>query len=261
MIVASRNGVRSRFHRHRRGIEMESERFDQLTRRINGLASRRAALAALGALGAGVARGESIAASHADKKKPKQCSKTQPCPACQTCSKKHHKCKPAKNGTACAQSGTCQSGACVCPTGTYDCPSADTCCANGTTCTGAATCGVCPAGDVCGGATVCGQWGPDPTQDVCACITSVQNTTVCASNFGDCFACTTDAECTTHLGVPAVCVDLSNCPGACDGNGQPDTNGRLCSVAACEDFSESAATARHGRQHGLPRVRGFGPAR
>jgi hypothetical protein len=239
---------------------MESDRFDHLTRRLGAPTTRRTTLGLLAALGlGGVARD---AAARSNKKKPKECSKSRPCPDCQKCSKKHHKCKPVKNGTACTAGGTCQSGACVCPTGMYACASTGTCCANGTACTGAATCGACPAGDVCATPVLCGQWGPDPTQDLCACLTSVQNTTVCASSFGECFACTTDAECTTALGGPAVCVDLSNCAGTCDGSGgQPDTNGRLCSVATCEDFSGGAAATRHGRQHGLSRVRGLGPAR
>lgn len=230
---------------------MDRDRFDQLARRISSRTTRRSALAALAAVGVG---GLTQRASLAKK----QCGKTKPCPACQHCNKKH-KCKPVKDGTTCTQGGTCQSGACVCPTGTYACASANTCCANGTTCTEATTCGVCPAGDVCSGAVVCGQFGPDPTQDLCACVTSVQNTTTCSSGFGECFACTTDAECTTELGGPAACVDFSNCPAACDGSGgQPDTHGRVCLFVGCEDFSGGVTTTRRGDQRSVMRVRGFG---
>lgn len=230
---------------------MESERFDQFARRLGGQTSRRSALAALAALSLGGLAGRSSDAAASRGHKPKECDKTTPCPECQKCNKKH-KCKAVKDGSACTDGGTCQSGACVCPTGSFPCDSTHSCCANGTACTNDPTCGACPnIPDVCKGTAQCGQYGPDPLLDVCGCLTSVENRNVCSSAFGKCVSCTTDAECKTALGgADAVCADLSNCGGFCDGSaGQPDTNGKACLFVGCEDFSGSAMATRAGTRH------------
>jgi hypothetical protein len=234
---------------------MDQDGFDVLARRVGSATTRRSAVARLAALGLGaLVGGDALAATRFGKKKPKQCGKTTPCPECQQCTRKH-KCKAVKNGVACGQDGSCQSGGCVCPAGSFGCGSTG-CCANGQACTQAG-CGACsPIANfnICTTPTAqCGQFGPNPEQDVCGCVTSVGNAVVCSSGAADCVACTTDADCATALGAPGVCIDIS---GGCAGC--PGGMTKACVLSSCTDH---AATAVHAARRPMISIRLRGASR
>jgi hypothetical protein len=208
---------------------MDGIRFDRLARTIGARATRRAALLALAGAGLGGALGVAGLDEAAAK-----CSAKKPCGSCATCKK--GKCKAKPGGTVCADGGgTCKKKACVCPNDSWLCPPAALCCPNGKTCSPThASCGACPPGnDVCNpdGFTVCGSTTANDS-GFCGCVTSVENTSVCTSFAGHCFACTTDQACSDELGVAAICIaSLCNC-----------SEETACVVAACD----SAGVTRSG---------------
>src|SRR5581483_6185552 len=186
---------------------MDEVRFDRLARVVGLRASRRAALVAL----AGAGLGGAFGAAWVDHAAAAKCSKKKPCEGlCARC--KQGKCKKAKAGATCAASGgTCAGTDCVCPTNAWLCPSAATCCANSLMCDGV-NCDSCPnLSNLCQSLPFCGQYGPDPTKDVCNCVTSVDGGRTCSNMHGLCMDCATDSDCTTALGVKGVCLDFTGC--------------------------------------------------
>lgn len=231
---------------------MDDDRFDHIAKTLAGSASRRVALRVLGgtALGAvltwlGVeqasaaclAPGATCRTSGAccsgrcKKRKGHRRGKCTTCgtgkkfcpavPACQACCA----------NTDCPGSETCQSGTCrVCPAGTFLCATG-VCCPNGQACVSGACAATCPANpNSCGNpATRCGETSAG---NPCGCVTAKDGTTTCSSFYGECFSCTTNAQCTTQLGVPAVCVTCSNCP-----------ESTLCIFAGCIEPPSSPTAA------------------
>lgn len=219
---------------------MDEVRFDRLARMVGSRASRRAALVVLAGAGLGSALG---IAGMGDAEAAK-CSKKKPCEGvCVRC--KQGKCKKAKAGATCAASGgACAGTDCVCPTNAWLCPSAATCCPNSQMCDGV-NCGSCPnLSNLCQGLPFCGQYGPDPTQDVCGCVTSVDGGRTCSNLYGKCMDCTTDADCTTALGTKGVCLDLTGCPACAESS-------TFCAYTTCE--APPAGTQAAG-SHGLRRL-------
>lgn len=178
---------------------MHGNSFDRLARAASSRAHRRAALGAVAASGLGGLFGMAAIDEAAAK-----CSQKKPCGLCRRCKKK--KCKRQPDDAACGTGGVCQSGACVCPDQRQPCAEG-LCCAMGQACFGG-ECEACGASgiDPCS-PPVCGRAGNDAP---CFCTVSVEVTPACVQfDLNDCRACTTNADCTTYLGTPAVCVDLS----------------------------------------------------
>lgn len=105
---------------------MESERFDQIVRRLTSVPSRRelVQIIAAGATAAGwsVATGAATQAGQ-KKKKPEKC-KPKCDKECEVCKK--GKCKPAAKDTTC-RLGLCRKGICSCEIGGDDCPGLCSC--------------------------------------------------------------------------------------------------------------------------------------
>ena len=219
---------------------MDDHRFDALTR---SLSSRRTALG--GVLGSiagllGLALPEEADAHNYLAR----CRRIQDPPRRRACIRRarahnrSHQCVPSCAGKACGSDGctgscgtcprgTCSAGQCVCPAGQFGC-AATLCCPNGQACPGGQTCGACPANSpaLCSGVAH-SPCGISSEGDGCGCVKSVQGAVACSAAYGGCVACTTDAQCTTALGEPGICVDVAGCP-AC-----PETSGRACIVATC----------------------------
>lgn len=219
---------------------MDGVRFDQFVRQLRAPASRRAALAALAALGVG-----SLAVGDARAGK-KQCGKNKPCPECHKCTKKH-KCKPVTDGTACEEGGTCQSGACACPGGSFACPADPgdslVCCPSGQACGAESNCGSCPTiSNVCNGTFACDRFGDGPN-DFCVCATSLAGKPLCSSLNNDCKPCESDVDCTEAF---TVCLDASPGPfGPCfDCPGNPP---KICVSTLCAP--PPPASQAGGRRH------------
>jgi hypothetical protein len=94
-----------------------------------------------------------------------------------------------------------------------------------------------------GECNACGTFGIDPcsadfpcgrTSDgnACFCMASAETAeTACVqADLNHCFACTADDDCSTHLGKPALCVDLSGW--SCVGSFCRDQGDRFC-MAKC----------------------------
>ena len=216
---------------------MDSQQFDRLVQALASGVSRRRALRGLGAVALGGVGAASL-----------QGASARGCAVCQK--KKNGRCKPRRFGSPCNAGGSCCTP--------------KTCCNKGTACNNG-VCGACQTNtDPCNnGVQVCGYFGPDPQNDWCMCLTSVQNANTCTSFFGDCASCTTDQQCTDLFGgAPSVCVDLSHGCGICDGSGgQPNTGGKVCVAKGCQDFSSAGASAaRSGGAEGLQRIPGLRPS-
>lgn len=158
---------------------MDPIRFDRLTQSLGRAASRRAAFAALAALG--------LAASETAVAKPKK----KACPPCKR--RKRHKCKPAPDGTACGAGGRCVGGVCqaACGNGQRDCGDGvcQDCCGNNDV----------PDDDNPCTNNVCdhGQVSYPPLQTGAACPGGV------CDGAGTCVPCNAGASCGT--GRPGVC--------------------------------------------------------
>lgn len=194
---------------------MDANQFDALARSLDLLAPRRVVL---GLLGGGMsalltqAGAEDVDAKKNGKKRKKKKCKG----ATRKCGKK---CIPAGNCCNAAECGsiyTCEAGACVCPD-PNDIPcSANTCCdpAQNEVCAFfAETCEAgCPETDFCTDDEffIC--------SNDCVCVTSVEDVTSCTEGLiPECIECTSDAQCTTAFGEPAVCISNGEfcdfCPG------------------------------------------------
>lgn len=208
---------------------MDEARFDDLTRSLAEIASRRwivrrLASVALGAVLAGLGL-EAAAAQEAARchKLGKKCERGDKCCAGKC---KHSKCrctggmKPCKGACIpdyeCCDDGNCQAdetcfkGSCVCRGGTCG----GVCCPAGEACVGG-SCGSCPAGtQLCAGNIF--SCGPG-----CFCGTSVEGATACVTNVGSSCSCSTDADCTARLGKPAICLPVGGICGSC---GDPNTS-------------------------------------
>ena len=209
---------------------MDASRFDALARLVGSRISRRVAVG-MTAIGLVTTTGADAQVV--------RCSKQSPCPECQRCKKR--KCKPKKALSQCSEGGTCCSPD-LC------CPQEQTCSDTGTSCE------ACPeTTDFCiNGFPRCGFFGAKK-KDWCGCITSVEDVTTCSSLFGECFACTTDLECTEEFGE-SICADVSEC-GACGATG-----GTACVIRDCVD--PAATPAVQGEAAGrLKRLSGVRPPR
>ncbi len=202
---------------------MGASRFDQAARFLSHPRSRRASLAML--LGGLFAVGE-IAGLAKKGKSRKKCRK---CKSCEKCIK--GKCKAKPDNTPCPEDRICQGGKCLCPSGTANCQNGPTatCCPNGQACLPDSICGACPVTGYCDSDSVvfCGFVPGSP----CICVTSVDDATVCSNQNGLCLACTSDAQCTTALGVPAVCVTATG--NRCASVGCPAQEETVCLQASC----------------------------
>jgi len=199
------------------------------------------------------------AAAKKKKKKKKKCKSTQQkcgkqcipltdcCDGCgggQTCNNGSCACpgdtiacgQECVTGSECCNAADCGGGGQSCVDGFCLCPDAsDIPCGSGGCCdhasqvcaanqsTGARSCqaGGCPASDFCNDDVIY-SCGPQ-----CACLTSVNNRTVCSSLLGNCEQCTSDTQCTTDLDRPAVCIPVG---GRC--NCGPGVT-RSCFVEGC----------------------------
>ncbi len=204
---------------------MDAKRFDAFSRFLVAPRSRRVVSAAL--LGGLCSAGSAISRGK-KKRKGKKCRR---CTWCEKCVK--GKCKAKPDGTPCPEGRICQGGTCLCPPGTanrQNGPTA-TCCPNGEACLPESICGACPVTGYReqGETLFCGLVPHSP----CICVTSVEGVTVCSNQNGLCLDCTSDAQCTTALGVPAVCVEAT-------GNECSDVGGcvalgeTLCLHASCD---------------------------
>jgi hypothetical protein len=250
---------------------MDADRFDALIRSLPLAAPRRTALGALGggltALLTRVGIDDTEAKNGKKKKKKKKKCKGGKKKCGKKCIPKSQCCNDANCGEdqqccngecidaffCCTVSDclsdfyTCDAGLCTCPTASEIPCGSDFCCDPATQVCKAnenlSECqdGSCPDTDYCDDPNIYFCGGPGD----CSCVTSVDNETVCSDLFGECFACTTDAECTAELGEAAVCLDLSGqfC-GACD----TDVT-TACVFASClGNSSMRAAGHAHGKK-------------
>jgi hypothetical protein len=154
-------------------------------------------------------------------------------PKCRTCKEcKNGRCKKV-SGTHCWEHGRCKDGKCKCQKGGFWCDF-ELCCKPGQACRekrkpGTNVCNACTElDDPCDSRVAkCGIYGPE-SHEVCVCMTSADDVTLCAAPTGLCVDCASDAECKDVFGpgVPAVCV-----VGACFCN----ELGRACFPAGCFD--------------------------
>lgn len=189
---------------------MDADRFDGLTRALDP-GSRRRVLGALAAVALGAVAPlrdqlDIEAKKKGKKKKNKKCKGKK-----KTCGKK---CIPKTDcckSSECGPGGTCEGGACTCAgVAPVECDGQDCDCGQ-----------VCRVDDAGSEPSVCQGGGcPETTfcsdpfiyfcGHGCACVTSIDDATICADLFDltECLECESDAECTTALGAPAACIPL-----------------------------------------------------
>jgi hypothetical protein len=257
----------------RRWDTMDGNRFDQWSKVLGAVRSRRTVMAlALALEGGGLL---SLAQGKAAKKKCKpkcpECKKCKngrcekksggrcgadgtcengkcvckrACPACKKCNK--GTCVN-DNGAGCGVNAFCQGGTCACAAGTWECETGH-CCPQGGTCNpSAGTCPAClPDENVCeGGSEVCGFTEFQGEDVPCVCVTSISGTTTCSSLDVDnqCLSCTSDDDCEGRLGegVPAVCLSAPcfSGQGPC-----PVGTTTVCAIDGCAVSGETAGSAR-----------------
>lgn len=198
---------------------MDDDWFNRLAQTFASATPRRAAVrSALG--GALIAlvteRGvNDVHAKRSKKSKKKRSSRRPRSPRCiPVCAGKECGDNGCSGSCGACANGTCTNGQCVCP---FAAPcSPGVCCVSGQACIGG-NCAACPVGPTpCNGTNlVCGKTSGG---DACGCITSAAGVGRCVSPTTPgpirCFACTTDAQCDTELGLPAgnaVCVGGADC--------------------------------------------------
>jgi hypothetical protein len=190
---------------------MDAERFHAFVRSIELRASRRAALALLGAGLSALSSPVGVRNVEARKRKRRRNRHRKGnTPSCQSGTRMCGAvCIPA---TSCCvdadcggESSACDNGSCVClAPGDVPCPT--TACCSDEVCAsfeGDSHCqrGGCPTTD----------WCTDPNifqcQADCYCVTSIDQVNVCIDVVASsCAECASDAECTAMLGVDAVCL-------------------------------------------------------
>jgi len=182
---------------------MDSQRFDDLTRGLTEVASRRTVLrgllgAALGGLLAQMGIEDAGAAFADCRALSKRCSRDNQC-----CT------------------GRCKRGRCTCPMGTTKNPTGGGCTATG---------GVCPSGrggNSCGTFVSCGAFDDNGTPRTCACFLDANGNPFCGTNQTPpgtgCDDCTTNDDCDPGF----ACVKLSAPSCGCG-----EVGGRTC-MAAC----------------------------
>jgi hypothetical protein len=182
------------------GPDMDTSRFDTLTRTLTSAGSRRRALVALSGV-FGLAMGMASTQDSEAKKK---------CPLCKK--RKNGKCKKNRpDGTACP-GGTCQSGRCIAAAPSLPPPPP---------CATAAACPVPPASQLCAQATCIG--------GTCGIGPKAANT-VCRPIAGECDVAAEVCE-GTGLNCPANQVKPANTPCTSDGN--------RCTLDICDGSSST----------------------
>jgi hypothetical protein len=254
---------------------MDGNRFDQLSKALGAVRSRRTVMALVLALESGgllaLLGGQSARAKTCKPKCPecKKCKKgtckkkkggrcgdvgtcvkgkcactTEACPRCKTCDA--GACVN-DNGADCGLNASCQGGVCHCEGTTFACAS-ETCCPQGKTCPDdGGSCIDCPpGGTVCTGPEgFCGSVTFEGDEIACGCFTSVSGKTTCSPPLFDdaCAPCTSDADCVDRLGegVPAVCVAAPCLSG--QGPCSPGTT-TTCMLDGCSIPEESSSARR-----------------
>ena len=248
---------------------MDGSRFDALARTLHEVRSRRGAFAPLlgGAQGLLGLAETTAKKKKKKKKKPLVPSPVPPTPCIASCADKAcgaaDGCGGVCQSGSCASGESCISGQCVgvcdgvapggrCPdyNGGFCC-NWNLCCPKGQACDGA-SCQSCPeVPDACQPIPICG-FSRRFSGEFCGCLTSVEGVTTCSAAYGECFACTTDQECTDHLGYPAICLDVP-----CDCG---STGGRICLNEGCEVPVVNGAAGQSQGAGGLKRVSWLRPA-
>lgn len=218
---------------------MDDATFDHFALRVGRSTSRRATLGGLVGLGAAlVGPGPEVSAKKKKCKAPdSKCGKA----CCRAANRDvciQGKCTQCR-GPLCVnqqKQSVCAQGDCCPADAGYGRACGSTCCVNGAACdTGTGTCGACPPHTGCpfalgAGDVSCGE-GAFAS---CRCATSVENATACVTASYSCLSCITDAQCTTHLGIDGLCVDLSGCRHCIGLDGGPDTAGKACVPKGCQ---------------------------